>query len=85
MGENKWVGTNAWDISRFKLWYSRGMRGKNGLRILVNRELRELVVEVRRMNDKLMAIKVVIGGLTLNVISAYTPQVGLDKEIKRCF
>ncbi|XP_055822267.1 uncharacterized protein LOC129890816 [Solanum dulcamara] len=32
-----------------------------------------------------MTIKLVIGGLTLNIISAYAPQVGLDEEIKRRF
>ncbi|XP_070039941.1 uncharacterized protein [Nicotiana tomentosiformis] len=32
-----------------------------------------------------MAIKLVNGGHTLNVISVYTPQVGLDEEVKRHF
>nr|XP_009803799.1 PREDICTED: craniofacial development protein 2-like [Nicotiana sylvestris] len=32
-----------------------------------------------------MAIKLVVEGRTLNVISAYTPQVGLDEEVKRRF
>ncbi|XP_055826420.1 uncharacterized protein LOC129894814 [Solanum dulcamara] len=30
-----------------------------------------------------MTIKLVVGGLTLNIISAYAPQVGLDEETKR--
>ncbi|XP_070025781.1 uncharacterized protein LOC142182003 [Nicotiana tabacum] len=32
-----------------------------------------------------MAIKLVVGGFTLNIISAYAPQVGLDEEVKRRF
>ncbi|XP_009621598.1 uncharacterized protein [Nicotiana tomentosiformis] len=32
-----------------------------------------------------MVIKLVVGGLTLNVISAYAPQACLDEEVKRCF
>nr|XP_009765527.1 PREDICTED: craniofacial development protein 2-like [Nicotiana sylvestris] len=32
-----------------------------------------------------MFIKLVIGECTLNVVSAYAPQVGLDEEVKRCF
>ncbi|XP_009775341.1 uncharacterized protein [Nicotiana sylvestris] len=32
-----------------------------------------------------MAIKVVVGGSTLNVISTYVPQMGLDEEVKRRF
>ncbi|XP_070010962.1 uncharacterized protein [Nicotiana sylvestris] len=43
------------------------------------------MVEVRRVNDRLMSIKLVVGGFTVNVISAYAPQVGLDQEIKKQF
>ncbi|XP_070048527.1 uncharacterized protein [Nicotiana tomentosiformis] len=32
-----------------------------------------------------MTIKIVVGGFTLNIISAYAPQVGLDEEVKRLF
>ncbi|XP_070014256.1 uncharacterized protein [Nicotiana sylvestris] len=32
-----------------------------------------------------MTIEVVVGGSTLNVISAYAPQTGLDEEVKRRF
>ncbi|XP_019235616.1 PREDICTED: craniofacial development protein 2-like [Nicotiana attenuata] len=60
-------------------------RGKNGEGILVDRHLRESVVEVRRVNDRLMTIKLVVGECTLNVVSAYVPQAGLDEEIKRRF
>nr|XP_016488582.1 PREDICTED: craniofacial development protein 2-like [Nicotiana tabacum] len=38
-----------------------------------------------RVNDKLMNIKLVVGGFTLNIISAYAPQAGLDEEVKRRF
>nr|XP_009797627.1 PREDICTED: uncharacterized protein LOC104244025 [Nicotiana sylvestris]XP_016450020.1 PREDICTED: uncharacterized protein LOC107774879 [Nicotiana tabacum] len=68
-----------------KLWYSGGSKDKNKVGILVDKELRETVVEVRRVSDRLMAIKLVVGGLTLNVISAYAPPTGLDEEVKRHF
>nr|XP_009782587.1 PREDICTED: uncharacterized protein LOC104231313 [Nicotiana sylvestris] len=32
-----------------------------------------------------MAIKLVVGGITLNVISYYAPQAVLDEVVKRCF
>nr|XP_016437769.1 PREDICTED: uncharacterized protein LOC107763788 [Nicotiana tabacum] len=60
-------------------------KGKNEVGILVDRDLRELVVEVKRVNDRLMSIKPVVGGFTVNVISAYAPQVGLDQEVKKQF
>ncbi|XP_075083453.1 uncharacterized protein LOC107819227 [Nicotiana tabacum] len=57
--------------------------GKNGVGILVYKDLRELVVDVSRVNDRLMTIKLVVERHTLKVISAYAPQMGLDKEVKR--
>nr|XP_016487121.1 PREDICTED: craniofacial development protein 2-like [Nicotiana tabacum] len=69
----------------FKLWYSERVRGKNKVGILVDKDLRELVIEVKRVNDMLMAIKIVVGGYTLNIVSAYAPHVGLDEEVKRYF
>ncbi|KAG5601748.1 hypothetical protein H5410_033118 [Solanum commersonii] len=47
--------------------------------------MRGQVVEVRRISDRLMTIKLVIGGCTLSVISVYAPQVGLDEEAKKLF
>ncbi|KAG5583105.1 hypothetical protein H5410_053732 [Solanum commersonii] len=83
--ETRWVGAKARDVDGFKLWYSGGSRDRNGVGILVDGDLREQVVEVRRINDRLMTIKLVIGGSTLSVISAYAPQVGLDEEAKKRF
>ncbi|PHT91150.1 hypothetical protein T459_06263 [Capsicum annuum] len=48
-------------------------------------ELRGQVVEVKRINDRLMTIKLVIRGFTLNVCSAYAPQVGSEGEEKLRF
>ncbi|XP_060195184.1 uncharacterized protein LOC132624417 [Lycium barbarum] len=58
---------------------------RNGVGILVDSELKDQVVEVRRVNDWMMAIKFVMGGSTLNIISAYAPQADLDEEEKRRF
>ncbi|XP_009776838.1 uncharacterized protein LOC142165172 [Nicotiana tabacum] len=57
------------------------MKGKNYVDILVDRELRESVIEVRWVNNRLMAIKLVVGEITLNIISAYAYQVGLDEVV----
>ncbi|XP_019251074.1 PREDICTED: craniofacial development protein 2-like [Nicotiana attenuata] len=83
--ETRWVGSRAKNMDGYKLWYPGVLRGKNGVGILVDSHLRESVVEVRRVNDRLMTIKLVVGECTLNVVSAYALQVGLDEEIKRRF
>nr|XP_016472701.1 PREDICTED: craniofacial development protein 2-like [Nicotiana tabacum] len=43
--ETTWKGTRARDVDGFKIWYSGSAGGKNGVGILVDRDLRELVVE----------------------------------------
>ncbi|XP_075087827.1 uncharacterized protein LOC107781946 [Nicotiana tabacum] len=48
-------------------------------------DLRESVVEVGRVNNKLMTIKLVVGECTLNVVSVYAPQARLDEDVKRSF
>ncbi|XP_019239648.1 PREDICTED: uncharacterized protein LOC109219627 [Nicotiana attenuata] len=68
--------------ANFGIWEGGG---RNGAGILVDKDLRELVVEVRRVNDRPMTIKLVVGGFTFNIISAYAPQIGLDEEVKRRF
>ncbi|XP_019265172.1 PREDICTED: uncharacterized protein LOC109242773 [Nicotiana attenuata] len=76
-----WVGSKARDADGYKMWYSGVLKGKNGLGILVDRELRESVVEVRRVNDR-MTINLLVGECTLNVISAYAPQVAWMRRLK---
>ncbi|KAF3665017.1 hypothetical protein FXO38_09825 [Capsicum annuum] len=83
--ETKWVGTKVRDMDGYKLWYSDSVRHRNRIGILVDEDLREQVVEVKRVSDRLMSIKLVMGGSTVNVISAYALQVGLDKEEKKEF
>nr|XP_009784672.1 PREDICTED: craniofacial development protein 2-like [Nicotiana sylvestris] len=63
-------------------WAGSNARDADGYKLW---ELRQSVVEVRRVNDRLMIIKLVVGQCTLNVISAYAPHAGLDEEVKRRF
>ncbi|XP_019248417.1 PREDICTED: craniofacial development protein 2-like [Nicotiana attenuata] len=77
--------TESRNADEYKLWYSGVLKGKNGVGILVDRELRESAVVVRRVNDRLTSIKLLVGEYTINVVSAYAPQAGLDEENKRRF
>nr|XP_009619302.1 craniofacial development protein 2-like [Nicotiana tomentosiformis] len=83
--ETRWVGSRARDADKYKPWYSGVRKGKNGVGILVDGELRESMVEVRRVNDRLMTIKLVVGEFTLNIVSAYAPHAGLDEEVIQQF
>jgi len=83
--ETKWVGTKARIVDGFKLWYSGSIMAKNGVGILVDKELVDSVVEVSRKSDRIMAIKVVVGSVILNVVSVYASQKGLSDEVKKRF
>ncbi|XP_047256103.1 craniofacial development protein 2-like [Capsicum annuum] len=61
------------------------VRNRNGVGILVDDELMKQVVEVKRVNNRMMSIKLVIEGSSWNIINAYAPHVGLDDEEKKKF
>ena len=48
-------------------------------------ELAESVLEVKRVSDRLMAMKLKVKGSILNVVSAYAPQVNNSMEEKNDF
>ncbi|KAG4931766.1 hypothetical protein JHK84_048760 [Glycine max] len=51
-------------------------------RIIVDKEWKKDVVDVRRVGDRIIALKLVVGQDTFNVISGYAPQVGLAEHFK---
>jgi exonuclease III len=84
--ETKWTGQKAKEVENtsFKLWYIGKERSKNNVGILIDKSLKNEVVAVRRL-DRIIMIKLVFGDLVLNVISAYTLQVGLSDDVNRRF
>jgi len=83
--ETKWVGAKAREIDGYKLWYSGSSKAKNGVGILIVKDLADQVVQVRRKSDRIMAIRVLVGSVFVNVVSVYAPQVGLREETKKLF
>jgi hypothetical protein len=69
----------------FKLWYTGKERNRNGVGILIDKTLKNVVVIIMRQRDRIIMIKLIFGDLVLNVISAYAPQVGLNDDVKRLF
>ncbi|KAH1137029.1 hypothetical protein GYH30_027138 [Glycine max] len=82
--ETKWTGEKAKELdnSGFKLWYTGKIRLRNGVGIIVDKEWKKDVVDVRRVGDCIIALKLVVGQDTFNVISGYAPQVGLAEHFK---
>ena len=67
------------------MWYISRDRNRNGVGIILDRQLVDEVVDVRRKGDRILLIKLILGDEAVNVISAYAPQIGLDDESKRQF
>ena len=73
--ETKWKGQKAKEVddTGFKLWYTGATPGRNGVGILIDRSIKDGVVEVRRQGDRIILIWLVVGDSVLNVTSAYAP------------
>ena len=46
---------------------------RNGVGVLIDKSLKDDVVDVRRRGDRIILVKLVVVDLVLNVISAYAP------------
>ena len=84
--ETKWNGSKARNIGGgCKIFYNGADGRKNGIGIVVRKELAESVMEVKRVSDRLMAMKLEVKGFILNTVSAFAPQVNNSMERKNNF
>ena len=85
--ETRWKRNKAMELGDgYKLFYSgANVQGRNGIGIVVCGDLKNSVTEVHRNNDRIMRVKMCYGGETMNIISAYAPQVGCTEEEKGQF
>jgi exonuclease III len=73
--EMKWKGQKAKEVKdiRFKLWYTGNTSTKNGIGIVLDKSLKDGVVDIKRQGDMIILVKLLIGDLIFNIISAYAP------------
>ncbi|KAK4299957.1 hypothetical protein Pmani_027812 [Petrolisthes manimaculis] len=85
--ETRWRGNKARELGGgFKLFYSGADdRGRNGVGIVLISDDKENIINVTRKNDRIIAVRLIIGEMIVNVISAYAPQVGGDEDEKDRF
>ena len=84
--ETKWKGSKARNIGGgCKLFYNGADGRKNGIGIVVREELAESVLEMKRVSDRLMTMKLEIKDSILNIVSAYAPQVNNTWRRKMIF
>ncbi|KAK3508871.1 hypothetical protein QTP70_011009 [Hemibagrus guttatus] len=84
--EIRWKGSKARSIrAGFKLFYYGVDSKRNGIGVVLKEEFVRNVLEVKRVSDRVMSLKVEIEGVMLNVVSGYAPQVGCELEEKERF
>ena len=84
--ETKWKGSKARNIGgECKLFYNGADGRKNGIGIVMREELDESLLEVKRVSDRLMVMKLKVKGHILNIVSAYAPQDNSSMEEKNDF
>ena len=65
--------------------YTGATSSRNGVGILIDRSLKDGVVDVRKRGDRIILVRIVVGDSVVNVISAYAPHVGLSDSTKKQF
>jgi exonuclease III len=85
--EMKWKGQKAKEVedTGFKLWYIGNTSTMNGVGIVLSKSVKDRVVDIKRQGDRIILVKLLVGDLVFNVISAYALQIGLNESVKMQF
>lgn len=52
---------------------------RNGVEIIISKNLQNDVVDVKRNGDRILLIKLIFGEKIINMLGVYAPQVGIDE------
>ncbi|XP_046862565.1 uncharacterized protein LOC124456072 [Xenia sp. Carnegie-2017] len=88
--ETRWNGGKSGGKARnigksYKLYYSGGGKPKNGVAICLSEEWQDKVIEIQRKSDRIIIMKLVTPDKTFNIVTAYAPQQGCEKDEKQRF
>ena len=61
---------------KYKLFWKGCSEGVSGIGVIVSEEFMDKVVEVMRVNERLMMVKLIVGKCLMNVVAAYEKQTG---------
>ena len=85
----RWRGTSARTItgkaSQYKLLWVGNNSGYGGVGIFLAQKWVEKVIEVKRVSDRLMMIKLLVDKRTVAIMSTCAPQQGLGNDEKERF
>ena len=84
--ETRWKDGNAKMIgregTRFKFFWVGSKVGQAGVGVLVAEKWVDKVVEVQRVCERILVLRLMVGRNVVNIVSVYAPQVGRSKEDK---
>ena len=88
--ETRWAAGGATlleirEEKRYKFYWSGCDDRSGGVGIMIAEEWIESVIEVKRVNERIMVLRMTVGDLVLNIISAYAPQSGRPVKEKEEF
>jgi hypothetical protein len=85
--DTKWNGQKAKEVKDidFKLWYIDTTSTKNGICIVLDKSLKNGVVDIKHQGDMIILVKLIIEDLVFNGISTYASQIGLNESVKMQF
>ena len=76
--ETRWKGSKAKCIGGgYKMWHCGNGNKRNGVGIVLKNDYVDKEIELWRISDMIICMKMKLDGVVLNIISAYAPQVGL--------
>lgn len=87
--ETRWKGGSARtmgvDGGRYKFFWVGCEEGVSGVGVLVSEKWIDKVIEVKRVSERMMVLRVIIGRSVLNLVTVYAPQVGRPQTEKEEF
>ena len=84
--ETKWKGERAAEIGAgYKIYYVGVDGRRNGVGIILTPDLKENVLEIVRINDRIIRMKIEWFGENWNIVSVYAPQIGCTQVEKENF
>ena len=88
--ETKWKGEGTRMLrtktgGKYKLFWKGCSEGVSGVGVIVSEEFIDKVVEVTRVNERLMMVKLIVGKCLMNVVAAYASQTGRGQGEKDNF
>ena len=87
--EVRWRGASARHItgkdSRYKFFWVGNNQGTSGVGVLLAEKWVDKVYDSKRVSDRIMLIKLLVGEAVLTVLSVYAPQTGLEESTKDAF